>query len=131
MPILKGTCQEDMPSFDLDKIDLIFNGTRPQISFPLPSFVPYSPLLIPFSSVVKVRASRFNPMSKFSMTHSLQTATWMAQPMHEITPTPSAQYRADLEEFERNDGRPPFALNMTELKLLGIAGVCPLSRVFF
>ena len=51
----------------------------------------------------------------------------MEQPMHEITPTPSAQYRVDLEEFERDDGRPAFALNMTEIKLLGIAGVCPLS----
>nr|CAI94747.1 phosphate transporter [Hebeloma cylindrosporum] len=47
----------------------------------------------------------------------------MAEPMHEITPTVSAQYRADLEEFERHDGRPAFVLNMTELKLLGIAGV--------
>jgi PHS family inorganic phosphate transporter-like MFS transporter len=51
--------------------------------------------------------------------------------MHEITPTPSAQYRADLEEFERHDGRPAFALNMTELKLLGIAGVRPLPQFFF
>jgi len=54
----------------------------------------------------------------------------MAQPMHEITPTPSAQYRTDLEEFERHDGRPAFALNMAELKLLGIAGVRLLSQIF-
>jgi len=55
----------------------------------------------------------------------------MAEPMHQITPTPSAQYREDLEEFERDDGRPPFVLNMTELKLLGIAGVCHLVDFFF
>ncbi|KAF9521831.1 MFS general substrate transporter [Crepidotus variabilis] len=29
----------------------------------------------------------------------------------------------DLEEFERNDGRPAFVLTFTEVKLLGIAGV--------
>jgi len=47
----------------------------------------------------------------------------MAELMHEITPTPSAQYRAELEEFERDNGRPAFILNMAELKLLSIAGV--------
>ncbi|KAF9045115.1 phosphate transporter [Panaeolus papilionaceus] len=31
--------------------------------------------------------------------------------------------RSNLEEFERNDGRPAFVLTTTELKLLGIAGV--------
>jgi len=44
--------------------------------------------------------------------------------------TLSAQYRTDLEEFERHDGRPAFALNMVELKLLGIAGVRVLSQKF-
>jgi len=52
--------------------------------------------------------------------------------MHEITPTkplaPSAQYQDDLEEFERNDGRPAFMLTMGEVKLLGIAGVRLLSQ---
>jgi len=41
------------------------------------------------------------------------------------TPTPTtdaAPYRSDLAEYERSE-RPPFVLNMTELKLLGIAGV--------
>jgi len=46
---------------------------------------------------------------------------------HPIAPTPSrtesAKHRANLEEFERHDGRPAFVLNMTEVKLLGIAGV--------
>ncbi|EAU80994.2 phosphate transporter [Coprinopsis cinerea okayama7 len=31
--------------------------------------------------------------------------------------------RAQLEEVEHNDGRPSFVLNLTEVKLLGIAGV--------
>ncbi|KAF9256591.1 phosphate transporter [Marasmius fiardii PR-910] len=35
--------------------------------------------------------------------------------------TPST--RAPLEEYERSDGKYPFMLNMTEIKLLGIAGV--------
>ena len=53
--------------------------------------------------------------------------------MQEITPTkllaPSAQYRDDLEEFERNDGRPAFMLTLAEVKLLGIAGVRLLSQL--
>jgi hypothetical protein len=55
----------------------------------------------------------------------------MAEPMHQITQTPSAQYRANLEEFERDDGHPALTLNMAELKLLGIAGVRPLGDLFF
>ncbi|KDR70726.1 hypothetical protein GALMADRAFT_127617 [Galerina marginata CBS 339.88] len=47
----------------------------------------------------------------------------MAETTHELAPTRSAQDRAALEEFERNDGRPAFVLTMTEVKLLGIAGV--------
>ncbi|KZS86481.1 MFS general substrate transporter [Sistotremastrum niveocremeum HHB9708] len=31
--------------------------------------------------------------------------------------------KGGLEEYERNDGRPPFVLTWTEVKLLGIAGV--------
>ena len=55
----------------------------------------------------------------------------MAEPINDITPTASAQYRSELVEFERHDERPAFALNMTELKLLGIAGVCPLFDTLF
>ncbi|PPQ64102.1 hypothetical protein CVT24_008919 [Panaeolus cyanescens] len=35
----------------------------------------------------------------------------------------SKKGRSNLEEFERNDGRPAFILTTTELKLLGIAGI--------
>ncbi|KAF8968784.1 phosphate transporter [Flammula alnicola] len=34
-----------------------------------------------------------------------------------------ARHRANLEEVDRQEGRPPFMLTMTELKLIGIAGV--------
>ena len=35
----------------------------------------------------------------------------------------SEREEGGLEEYERGDNRPPFILNMAELKLLGIAGV--------
>ncbi|PPQ74721.1 hypothetical protein CVT24_003917 [Panaeolus cyanescens] len=38
-------------------------------------------------------------------------------------PTTTKKGRSNLEEFERNDGRPAFVLTTTELKLLGIAGI--------
>lgn len=51
----------------------------------------------------------------------------MAEQTNELTPTKSltvsAQYRADLEHFERDDGRAPYHLNVAEIKLLGITGV--------
>ncbi|KAF8956358.1 phosphate transporter [Flammula alnicola] len=47
----------------------------------------------------------------------------MAETAHPITLTQSAQHRAELEEFEREDGRPAFVLTFSEVKLLGIAGV--------
>ncbi|KAF8155408.1 phosphate transporter [Crassisporium funariophilum] len=51
----------------------------------------------------------------------------MADNSTQITPieskTESALYRADLEEFERHNGKPAFVLTYTEVKLLGIAGV--------
>lgn len=39
------------------------------------------------------------------------------------TPDDELDKRRRLEEVERNDGRPPFILTYTEVKLLGIAGV--------
>ncbi|KAF8960560.1 major facilitator superfamily domain-containing protein [Flammula alnicola] len=47
----------------------------------------------------------------------------MAETTHPITLTQSAQHCAELEEFEREDGRPAFVLTFSEVKLLGIAGV--------
>ncbi|KAF8957885.1 phosphate transporter [Flammula alnicola] len=47
----------------------------------------------------------------------------MAETAHPITLTQSAQHRAELEEFEREDGPPAFVLTFSEVKLLGIAGV--------
>ncbi|KAH9474334.1 putative metabolite transporter C2H8.02 [Psilocybe cubensis] len=51
----------------------------------------------------------------------------MAEQTNELKPTksltPSARYRADLEHFERHDGRAAYHLNMAEIKLLGITGV--------
>ena len=38
--------------------------------------------------------------------------------------TEAATHETALEEFERSDGRPAFVLTFTEVKLLGIAGVC-------
>ncbi|PPR02809.1 hypothetical protein CVT26_009595 [Gymnopilus dilepis] len=35
----------------------------------------------------------------------------------------SVQFHSDLEDFDRDDGRPPFFLTLAEVKLLGIAGV--------
>lgn len=41
------------------------------------------------------------------------------------TPSPSevARHHSELEEYERQNRRPPFILTYTEIKLLGIAGV--------
>ncbi|PPQ94097.1 hypothetical protein CVT25_009248 [Psilocybe cyanescens] len=51
----------------------------------------------------------------------------MVEQTNELAPskslTASAQYREDLENFERHDGRAPYHLNFTEVKLLGITGV--------
>lgn len=41
---------------------------------------------------------------------------------------PNEPYHSKLEDFElESDSRPPYILSRTELKLLGIAGVRPLS----
>lgn len=37
--------------------------------------------------------------------------------------SPSTRYRSELDDFEKDDGRPPFFLTMAEVKLLSIAGV--------
>jgi len=37
--------------------------------------------------------------------------------------SPSTRYRSELDDFEKDDGRPPFFLTMAEFKLLSIAGV--------
>ena len=48
--------------------------------------------------------------------------------MNEITPKKLLAPSDNLEEFERDDGRPAFVLTFTEIKLLGIAGVCLFSQ---
>lgn len=52
----------------------------------------------------------------------------MPSEVDENMPTPtrteSAHHRSQLEEYERSgEGRPPYILTYTEVKLLGIAGV--------
>lgn len=48
---------------------------------------------------------------------------------HSATPNTSeaAKHHSELEEYERQNGRPPFILTYTEVKLLGIAGVNSVS----
>jgi hypothetical protein len=57
----------------------------------------------------------------------------MTKKDQEVESPPSQQnnkvHWSKLEEVEK-EGRPPFLLTMPEIKLLGIAGVCPLVSVF-
>lgn len=42
---------------------------------------------------------------------------------HNPEPTGDGRYESNLEEYEREDGRPPYILTLPEVKLLSIAGV--------
>ncbi|KJA23707.1 hypothetical protein HYPSUDRAFT_39540 [Hypholoma sublateritium FD-334 SS-4] len=86
------------------EIDLTFNGTRLPFRFLFLNPPPSSPLL--------------------HLDRRIGMSTHQTTPVERTTSrTESAQNAADLEEFERSDGRPVFFLTVPEAKLLGIAGV--------
>lgn len=51
---------------------------------------------------------------------------------HPSAPSASeaAKHHSELDEFERQNGRPPFILTYAEVKLLGIAGVSSVSAAW-